>query len=89
MPAMPTLKGTAAGCRQGLGNVAIQPAQTRIEDAQHARRVLPLIDFIHSSIPFALSFLAKALTARWLWVFTLPAEHPITCATSATSMSSQ
>lgn len=83
------LECMASGHHQGLGNTLIQLVQTRIEDAQHTCRVLPLISPIHGSIPFALSFLAKALMARWLWVFTLPVEHPITCATCATSMSSQ
>ena len=89
--AMPPLEGAAAGCRQGRGNVLIQSTQTRVEDTQQACCILCLLAFmlIHSSIPLALSFLAKALMARWLWVFTLPMEHPITCATSATSMSSQ
>ena len=44
---------------------------------------------LHGSIPFALSALAKACTAREQCVLTLPSEQPMTAAVSATSSSSQ
>jgi hypothetical protein len=40
-------------------------------------------------MPFAFSAVAKACVAREQCVFTLPSEHPITAAVSATSNSSQ
>ena len=45
--------------------------------------------FVHSEIPLALSALLKAWTAREQWVLTLPSEHPMAAAVSATSISSQ
>lgn len=44
---------------------------------------------VHSSIPFCFSMAARAWVAREQWVLTLPSEHPIADAVSATSISSQ
>ena len=43
----------------------------------------------HGAIPLAFNALASAWTAREQCVLTLPSEHPITEAVSATSSSSQ
>jgi hypothetical protein len=48
-----------------------------------------VVSSCHSFIPLAASISARACTAREQWVLTLPSEHPIAAAVSATSSSSQ
>ena len=48
-----------------------------------------LIEVAHNEIPFVFRAFAKACTAREQCVLTLPSEHPMAAAVSATSNSSQ
>src|SRR5690606_32999566 len=77
-----------AGGGQLRHGTAIEIAGTLIECQGDFSREF-VFPGIHSSIPCFLSSSAKACVAREQCVFTLPSEHPMAFAASATSSSSQ
>ena len=69
-----------------IGRLVIQPR------GGFVKRLADLVSeffLVHSCMPRAFKARANACVAREQWVLTLPSEHPITAAVSATSISSQ
>ena len=83
--AMP-LEGPLPGHLQARRSLRRQP-EAGVQSILDRPGKLRLV--VHSSMPLALSAAAKVCVAREQCVFTLPSEHPITAAVSATSNSSQ
>ena len=75
-----------AGDLEPGGGVGIDARQAVIEQA---RDPLSELRVAHRVIPLRSSQCASAWVAREQWVLTLPSEHPIAAAVSATSSSSQ
>ena len=78
----------ARACCSLYSGARAQPGRARIEVTRYFLGEFVLV-VVHSLSPLADSIPARAWTAREQWVFTLPSEHPIAAAASATSSSSQ
>ena len=75
--------------RQRLGTGRKARGHAQAETVVQGIGVLLAVVGVHGRIPLARSALASAWTAREQCVLTLPSEHPMTAAVSATSISSQ
>ena len=83
-----TGKRRPARCHEALAGTGLELIQAVVEAFNDLLRQF-LFLLAHSFIPCLLSVTERAWVAREQCVFTLPSEHPIIFAASATSSSSQ